>query len=75
MGDLATTMRDPVFYRWHAYIDFIFQRLKGSLPRYTVEQVITPVTLYNLARTVLPKLKHIITHVFRCCSWVTPVSR
>ena len=45
MGDLATTMRDPVFYRWHAYIDFIFQRLKGSLPRYTVEQVI----MLNLA--------------------------
>lgn len=32
-------MRDPVFYRWHAYIDFIFQSFKSTLPRYTVEQV------------------------------------
>ena len=39
MGDSATAMRDPVFYRWHAYIDDVFQELKSTLPRYTVEQV------------------------------------
>lgn len=39
MGDSATAMRDPVFYRWHALIDDIFQTFKSSLPRYTVEQV------------------------------------
>lgn len=35
MGDSATAMRDPVFYRWHAYVDDLFQLHKGSLPRYT----------------------------------------
>ncbi|KAK9745259.1 Hemocyanin, copper containing domain [Popillia japonica] len=39
MGDSATAMRDPIFYRWHAYIDDVFQQFKGSLPRYTVAQL------------------------------------
>ncbi|CAK1590052.1 unnamed protein product [Parnassius mnemosyne] len=34
MGDSATAMRDPVFYRWHAYIDDIFQLHKNKLPAY-----------------------------------------
>ncbi|XP_045478278.1 phenoloxidase 1-like isoform X2 [Harmonia axyridis] len=36
MGDSATAMRDPIFYRWHAYIDDIFQEFKSTLPRYEV---------------------------------------
>lgn len=39
MGDSATAMRDPVFYRWHAYIDDIFQEHKSRLPPYTVPQL------------------------------------
>lgn len=39
MGDPATAMRDPVFYRWHAYIDYIFQQHKETLPPYS-EQVV-----------------------------------
>lgn len=35
MGDSATAMRDPVFYRWHAYVDDIFQEHKERLPAYT----------------------------------------
>ncbi|XP_050510953.1 phenoloxidase 1-like [Diabrotica virgifera virgifera] len=42
MGDTATAMRDPIFYRWHAYIDDIFQNFKSSLPRYTVQQLNYP---------------------------------
>ncbi|CAH1163694.1 unnamed protein product [Phaedon cochleariae] len=42
MGDSATAMRDPIFYRWHAYIDDIFQRFKSTLPRYTVAQLNNP---------------------------------
>lgn len=40
MGDPATAMRDPIFYRWHAYIDYIFQQHKETLPPYT-EQVVS----------------------------------
>ncbi|XP_004526317.1 phenoloxidase 2 [Ceratitis capitata] len=36
MGDSATAMRDPVFYRWHAYIDDIFQEHKARLSPYSV---------------------------------------
>ncbi|XP_044739629.1 phenoloxidase 1-like isoform X2 [Chrysoperla carnea] len=39
MGDSATAMRDPIFYRWHAFIDDIFQQYKSTLPRYTVQQL------------------------------------
>nr|WJJ70399.1 venom protein U-MPTX.15-39 [Megalopyge opercularis] len=34
MGDSTTAMRDPVFYRWHAYIDDIFETYKQKLQPY-----------------------------------------
>jgi len=42
MGDSATAMRDPIFYRWHAYIDDIFQEYKATLPRYSVANLNYP---------------------------------
>ncbi|KAG8238619.1 hypothetical protein J437_LFUL018537 [Ladona fulva] len=42
MGDPATAMRDPVFYRWHAFVDEIFQMHKRTLPRYTTAQLDYP---------------------------------
>lgn len=42
MGDSATAMRDPIFYRWHAFIDDLFQLHKGRLPRYTVDRLNFP---------------------------------
>lgn len=39
IGDSTTAMRDPVFYRWHAYIDDIFQEHKRRLPPYTLQQL------------------------------------
>lgn len=39
IGDPATAMRDPIFYRWHAFIDDVFQEHKNTLPRYQVNQV------------------------------------
>lgn len=35
IGDNTTSMRDPVFYRWHVYVDDIFQTFKEQLPAYT----------------------------------------
>lgn len=40
MGDSATAMRDPIFYRWHAFINEIFLEHKNTLPAYTIGQVI-----------------------------------
>lgn len=34
MGDVATAMRDPIFYRWHSFIDQLFLRFKNLLPAY-----------------------------------------
>lgn len=39
MGDSTTAMRDPVFYRWHAFIDDIFQQYKQQLTPYTAQQL------------------------------------
>ncbi|XP_038212997.1 phenoloxidase subunit 1-like isoform X2 [Zerene cesonia] len=42
MGDSATAMRDPVFYRWHAYVDDLFQLYKNKLPPYTTDKLDFP---------------------------------
>ncbi|KAG4073757.1 hypothetical protein HA402_000981 [Bradysia odoriphaga] len=34
MGDVTTAMRDPIFYRWHSFIDTVFQRHKKLQPSY-----------------------------------------
>ncbi|XP_050442444.1 phenoloxidase 2-like [Adelges cooleyi] len=39
MGDATTAMRDPIFYRWHSYIDYIFQEFKATIPRYTIQNL------------------------------------
>ncbi|XP_053966734.1 phenoloxidase 2 [Anastrepha ludens] len=35
MGDVTTAMRDPIFYRWHGYLDTLFNRFKEKLPAYS----------------------------------------
>lgn len=42
MGDTATAMRDPAFYRWHVFINDIFMSFKDSLPWYKIEQLDYP---------------------------------
>lgn len=39
IGDPATDMRDPIFYRWHAFVDDMFQAHKERLPPYTVAEL------------------------------------
>lgn len=39
MGDNRTAMRDPLFYRWHTFIDDVFVEHKKLLPPYTEDQV------------------------------------
>eukprot|EP00092_Neocalanus_flemingeri_P010483 GFUD01011294.1.p1 GENE.GFUD01011294.1~~GFUD01011294.1.p1 ORF type:complete len:730 (-),score=165.48 GFUD01011294.1:151-2340(-) len=42
MNSPATSMRDPIFYRWHQFIDDIFTDYKASLPAYTEEELSFP---------------------------------
>lgn len=42
INEPATAMRDPMFYRWHAFIDDMFQEYKEQLPAYTSNQLTWP---------------------------------
>jgi tyrosinase len=45
-----TISSDPVFYRWHSYVDDIFQLHKAKLPPYTVAQLeFSRITASNLS--------------------------
>ncbi|KAK7074702.1 Oxidoreductase activity protein [Halocaridina rubra] len=39
MGDASTSMRDPVFYRWHKFIDLLFQEYKEQQVPYPVQDL------------------------------------
>ncbi|KAH8277750.1 hypothetical protein KR018_004764 [Drosophila ironensis] len=39
MGDVTTAMRDPVFYRWHGFIDTVFNKFKTRLDPYNASQL------------------------------------
>lgn len=43
MSFSEAALRDPMFYRWHVFVDDIFQQYKSTLPAYTVEEVIVVV--------------------------------
>ncbi|XP_069169114.1 LOW QUALITY PROTEIN: phenoloxidase 2 [Procambarus clarkii] len=42
VGDNTTAMRDPVFYRWHKFVDDVFQEYKLTQPPYTMEDLTLP---------------------------------
>lgn len=42
MGDVTTAMRDPIFYRWHSFIDSVFVRYKNTLPKYPTNKIAYP---------------------------------
>ncbi|CAL1268011.1 unnamed protein product [Larinioides sclopetarius] len=39
MDDTATSLRDPIFYRWHRFIDDLFQEYKKTLRPYNKEEL------------------------------------
>lgn len=39
MYDVATSLRDPIFFRWHKYIDDIFEEYKHTRPAYTQQEL------------------------------------
>lgn len=39
LGESATAIRDPVFYRWHAFIDKMFQVHKEKLRPYNAKEI------------------------------------
>ncbi|XP_054721375.1 uncharacterized protein LOC129231152 [Uloborus diversus] len=60
MSDTSTSLRDPIFYRYHRFIDNIFQEYKSTLKPYTKEQLEFPgVHVVNV--TVNAKLPNLVT--------------
>ncbi|XP_076290226.1 phenoloxidase 1-like [Lasioglossum baleicum] len=39
MGDNSTSPRDPIFYRWHGFINDVFFEFKNTLPPYEISQL------------------------------------
>lgn len=61
MGDVNTAMRDPIFYRWHGYIDTIFRKWKDTLQMYTPQQLgYTGITVSSVQTELLknPEVKN-----------------
>ncbi|KAJ8679167.1 hypothetical protein QAD02_014954 [Eretmocerus hayati] len=54
MGDPTTAMRDPIFYRWHEFVDLIFTEFKDSLPAYSVQQLNFPGVSVSEVRITTP---------------------
>lgn len=42
MCDTSTALRDPIFYRWHKWMDEMFQTYKATLPVYSKTQLTFP---------------------------------
>ncbi|CAL1261549.1 unnamed protein product [Larinioides sclopetarius] len=59
MSDTSTSLRDPIFYRYHRFIDNIFQEYKATLPVYDKKDLDFPgVSIVNV--TVKAKLPNIV---------------
>ncbi|XP_067205595.1 phenoloxidase 1 [Linepithema humile] len=54
MGEPATAMRDPIFYRYHAFVDDVFLEHKNTLPEYTLQQLNFPNVEITDARVQTP---------------------
>nr|CAZ66714.1 hemocyanin subunit 3c [Pandinus imperator] len=39
MSDTATSLRDPIFYRWHRFIDNLFQEYKNAQHPYDIDHL------------------------------------
>ncbi|CAM1332236.1 PPO3 (predicted) [Pycnogonum litorale] len=60
MCDTATALRDPIFYRWHKWMDDMFQAYKNTLPEYNKTQLAFPkVAVKNV--TVNATIPNVIT--------------
>ncbi|NP_001301077.1 hemocyanin F chain-like [Limulus polyphemus] len=62
MSDTSTSLRDPIFYRYHRFIDNMFQEYKASLHHYTKTELTFPeISISHV--TIKAKVPNII-HTF-----------
>nr|P14750.3 RecName: Full=Hemocyanin A chain; Short=HcA [Aphonopelma sp.]CAA34771.1 unnamed protein product [Aphonopelma sp.] len=60
MTDTATSLRDPIFYRYHRFIDNVFQEYKKTLPVYSKDNLDFPqVTITDVkVKAKIPNVVH-----------------
>lgn len=60
MDDTSTALRDPIFYRYHRWMDNIFQEYKRRLPSYTPKDLSFPgIRIVNVTvNAKVPNLVH-----------------
>ena len=62
MGDTSAAIRDPIFFRWHKFIDDLFFLHKIKLPPYTPKELeFTKVRIDSVKVQVKSKVTHILT--------------
>ncbi|XP_043275465.1 phenoloxidase 2-like [Venturia canescens] len=54
MGSVVTAMRDPMFYRWHNWMNEIFVEYKSTLPEYTNSELDFPGIEITSSRVTSP---------------------
>lgn len=68
MADVATAMRDPVFYRWHTFIDSICVKYKNTMAPYQPNQllnngiIVDTVSVHITARASNVRPNHLLTY-------------
>lgn len=59
MADVTTAMRDPIFYRWHAFLDTIFTKYKNTLPSYREPELTFDNIIVNSAEVQMKSNRNI----------------
>lgn len=68
MADVTTAMRDPIFYRWHSFIDTIFNKYKNGLEPYRTDDltfkdiVVSSVEVQTISRSQNTPLNILLTY-------------
>lgn len=55
MADVTTAMRDPIFYRWHSFLDSIFVKFKNTLAAYDTTHLINDGVVVNSVNVQITK--------------------
>jgi hypothetical protein len=73
MVDTYTAARDPIFYRWHKYVDFFFETYRSMLKPYTINDwyALKGIEIRSFETIIqdkdaagLPALSHLTNHLF-----------
>nr|CCA94924.1 hemocyanin subunit c [Mastigoproctus giganteus] len=62
MDDTATSLRDPIFYRWHRFLDDLFQEFKSKFHPYNKKELEFPGV--KIESVAIESKEHDVIHTF-----------